>query len=210
MIIEGISATRMNLLQLRRKLTTAIKGHKLLKDKQDELMRRFLELIENTKAKRKLVQESMAKVLNRFLLSYMPIAKKNIDISLSFPQEPLQIKETQGFIMNMRTYDLEIEKSGDISSYSLLDTNSDFDMCILELNQLFKELIQLTQLEKKLVMLSYEIEKTRRRVNALEYKMIPNIEDTIRMINFKLDERERSNLTRLLKIKDMMKNRSGI
>ncbi len=210
MIIEGISATRMNLLQLRRKLTTAIKGHKLLKDKQDELMRRFLELIEDTKSKRKLVQESMAEVLKRFLLSYMPLAKKNVDISLSFPQESLQLKETQGFIMNMKTYDLEIVNSGDIRSYSLLDTNSDFDICILALNRLFKELIELTQLEKKLVMLSYEIEKTRRRVNALEYKMIPNIEDTIKMINFKLDERERSNLTRLLKIKDMMKNKSGI
>lgn len=210
MIIEGISATRMNLLQLRRKLTTAVKGHKLLKDKQDELMRQFLELMEDSKAKRKLVQNSMAKVLKRFLLSYMPLPKKNIDIALSFPQEALQLKETQGFIMNMKTYDLEIVNSGDIRSYSLLDTNSDFDICIITLNELFKHLVELTQLEKKLVMLSYEIEKTRRRVNALEYKLIPNIQDTIRMINFKLDERERSNLTRLLKIKDMMKNRAGI
>lgn len=210
MIIEGISATRMNLLQLRRRLTTAIKGHKLLKDKQDELMRRFLELIENIKEKRKLVQESMANVMNRFLMSYMQIPKKNIDVSLSFPQESLQIKETPGYIMNLKTFDLEIVKSGDIRSYSLLDTNSDFDICIIALNELFNELVALTQLEKKLIMLSYEIEKTRRRVNALEHKLIPNIEDTIKMINFKLDERERSNMTRLLKIKDMMKNKSGI
>lgn len=210
MIIEGISATRMNLLQLRRKLTTAIKGHKLLKDKQDELMRQFLLLMDDAKEKRKQVQESMANVLNRFLLSYMPLPKKNIDMSLSFPQKAIELEEKQGYIMNMKTYELEIVHGGDIRSYSLLDTNSDFDMCIITLNKLFKELVQLTQLEKKLVMLSYEIEKTRRRVNALEYKLIPNIEDTIRMINFKLDERERSNLTRLLKIKDMMKNRSGI
>jgi len=210
MIIEGISPTRMNLLSLRKRLVTATKGHKLLKDKQDELMRRFMELVEDAKQKRKAVKHLLKDVLSRFLLAYMTMYKKNIDMALSFVQGSMEVKETMGYILNLKTYDLDIETLGDIHSYSLRDTNSDFDLSMMALNRLFKELVHLTQIEKKLTMLSYEIESTRRRVNALEYTLIPNIEDTIRFISFKLDERERSNLTRLLKIKDMMASRAGI
>ena len=208
MAVLNVSPTRMELTRVKKRLMTAVKGHKLLKDKRDELMRQFLDMIRETRDLRREVEEKLKIVNSGFALASSAMQKEVLASALMMPKESvtldISLKSIMGvdvpvFKTTSNTYD-----KGDALSYGYAFTSGELDNSIITLSALLPELMRLSQQEKTIQMLAAEIEKTRRRVNALEYVMIPNYQDTIRYITMKLDEIERGNLTRLMKVKDMM------
>ncbi|RCX17479.1 V/A-type H+-transporting ATPase subunit D [Anaerobacterium chartisolvens] len=208
MSIMNVNPTRMELTRLRKRLNVARRGHKLLKDKRDELMKKFLELVRKNKELREKVEmmlmESYAGLLNT--RSVMP--SEALEEALMFPKQTLSLDVTFSNIMSVDVPVLNFNTGdtaeGGIYPYGLASTSGELDISIDMLWEVFPHLLELARIEKSAQLLSLEIEKTRRRVNALEYVLIPQLTDTIKYITMKLDESERSNLTRLMKIKDMM------
>ncbi|MFQ5899984.1 MAG: V-type ATP synthase subunit D [Thermodesulfobacteriota bacterium] len=204
-----VNPNRMELFRLKRRLVVAKRGHKLLKDKQDGLMRKFLEVVERVKAEREEVEKGLALVYRNQLLAQMAISCKEVETALSWPKKKLQVQVSTINVMNVETPLFAPSIEGEGFGYSLADTSGDLDISVLSLEKIINEMIALAQDEKTVELLAIEIERTRRRVNALEYTLIPNIEETIRSITMKLSEAERSNLTRLMKVKEMVKGREG-
>ena len=208
MAVLNISPTRMELTKVKKRLMTAVKGHKLLKDKRDELMRQFLDMIRETKELRRRVEENMIEVNHGFALASSIMQRKALVSALMMPKQSVTLgirsKSVMGVDIPVFNMEQKTKHKGDVLSYGYAFTSGDLDLSILTLSELLPDLLELAQQEKTVQMLAAEIEKTRRRVNALEYIMIPNYQDTIRYIKMKLDENERSNLTRLMKVKDMM------
>ena len=208
MAVMNINATRMELTNLKRKLTTARRGHKLLKDKRDELMRRFLELIYENQRLRNEVEQSLAEANLNMAVARSVMPSEVLDTALLLPKQGIQLNITERNVMsvNIPEYSVEYRTSNpaDIYSYGYADTSADMDGAIRSLSELLPKMIRLAQVEKSCQLMSSEIEKTRRRVNALEHIMIPRYEETIKYISMKLDENERSTTTRLMKVKDMM------
>lgn len=208
MAVLNVSPTRMELTRIKKQLTVAMKGHKLLKDKRDELMRQFLDMIRETKELRRRVEESMMEINRGFALASSVMQREALCSALMMPKQSVALEISSKNVMGIDVPVFSIRQksgnSGDALSYGYAFTSGDLDHSILTLAKLLPDLLALAQQEKTVQMLAAEIERTRRRVNALEYIMIPNYQDTIRYITMKLDENERSNLTRLMKVKDMM------
>ena len=208
MAVLNVSPTRMELTKIKKRLMVAVKGHKLLKDKRDELMRQFLELIRETKELRQRVEKNMIEINRGFALASSVMQKEVLASALMLPKQSVTLEITSKSVMGVDvpvfSTKQKTKNTGDILSYGYAFTSSDLDYSILTLSELLPDLLKLAEQEKTAQMLAAEIEKTRRRVNALEYIMIPNYQDTARYITMKLDENERSNLTRLMKVKDMM------
>lgn len=204
----NVNPTRMELTNLKKKLVTARRGHKLLKDKRDELMRQFLELVRENKELRKKVESSLIKANEHMALSCSSMSENELSVALMMPTQKitLDIKEKNITSVIVPEYDLKLKTNdkGDIYPYGFAFTSADLDDATKELSDIVPDMIRLAQIEKTCQLLSLEIEKTRRRVNALEYVMIPDYEDTIKYITMKIEEADRSNTTRLLKIKDMI------
>ena len=204
----NVNPTRMELTRLKKSLSTALRGHKLLKDKRDELMRQFLDIVRENKVLREKVEKQIAEANQYFAVAGSLMKREVLSSALLMPKQGVDLNVGTKNIMSVDipTFNVKTKTNSknDIFSYGYVNTSGDMDTAISILSETLDDMLKLAEYEKSAQLLASEIEKTRRRVNALEYVMIPNYEDTIRYISMKLDESERSNTTRLLKIKDMM------
>ena len=204
----NVNPTRMELTRLKKSLSTALRGHKLLKDKRDELMRQFLDIVRENKILREKVEKQIAEANQYFAVAGSLMKREVLSSALLMPKQGVDLDVGTKNIMSVDipTFNVKTKTNSknDIFSYGYVNTSGDMDTAISILSETLDDMLKLAEYEKSAQLLASEIEKTRRRVNALEYVMIPNYEDTIRYISMKLDESERSNTTRLLKIKDMM------
>ena len=205
-----VNPNRMELLRLRRRLAIARRGHKLLKDKFDELMKRFQKAVAASLALRQEVEELLAEAYGLFAMARSETSEAELDVALSFPTASAEVKVEKASMVSVVVPELELERSGRFDSYGLALTPTVLDESITMYDRLLPEMVRLAASERAVKVLADEIEKTRRRVNALEYVLIPQLEETIRFITMKLDEFERANLTRLMKIKDMVSGKGGI
>ncbi len=208
MAVMNVNPTRMELTNLKRKLVTARRGHKLLKDKRDELMRRFLELVRENKALRLKVEAGIKRANAHMALARSVMSDEALSVALMMPAQKMELDVQEKNIMSVIVPQFRAEvkaaKDGEIYSYGYAFTSCDLDDAVLALSEIMPDLLKLAEIEKTCQLLAAEIEKPRRRVNALEHVMIPQYEDTIKYITMKLDENERSSTTRLMKVKDMM------
>ena len=209
----NVNPTRMVLTGLKKRLNTARRGHKLLKDKRDELMKRFLDIVRENKRLREEVEEKLQIVHSRFVMARAVMNSELLEEALMYPRQQVRINASTRNIMSVdvpvRQFTTGEAGEGDIYPYGFANTTGELDGAISTLSDIIPELIMLAELEKSAQLLADEIEKTRRRVNALEYVLIPNLQETIKYIVMKLDENERGNLTRLMKVKDMMLEQSN-
>ncbi len=201
-----VNPTRMEMKKLQGRLATARRGHKLLKDKRDELMKRFLELVRENKELREKVEGRLSAVHASFSVAAAVSSPKQLEEALMLPryEGELSVSSQNLMSVNVPTFRYDEEQSGGAGyNYGFAFTSGELDAAVEELTDLLPDLIRLAELEKGAQMLAEEIEKTRRRVNALEYIMIPQYQTAIRSIKMKLEENERGNTTRLMKVKDM-------
>jgi len=205
---KQVNPTRMELTRIKRKLVTARRGHKLLKDKRDELMRQFLDLVRVNKVLRENVEKSLRLAANSFALARAGMSGEAVDTALLIPSCEVGVEAREKNIMSVMVPQFEIKtrssNEADIYNYGLAFTSIDLDTAVKSLNDVLPDLLKLAEVEKSCQLIAAEIEKTRRRVNALEYVMIPEMQETIKFITMKLDENERSTQIRLMKVKDMM------
>lgn len=208
MAVMNVNPTRMELTNLKKKLVTARRGHKLLKDKRDELMRRFLDMVRENKTLRREVEEAILEANKHISVARSVMQGQMLDVSLMLPKQELQLDVTSKNVMSVNIPVFDITKrsanDSDAYSYGFGFTSGDLDDAVESLGKVFEKMVRLAEIEKSCQMMSAEIEKTRRRVNALEHVLIPQYTDTIKYITMKLDENERSTITRLMKVKDMM------
>ena len=203
-----INPTRMELTRLKNKLTTATRGHKLLKDKRDELMRQFLDLVRENKMLREKVEQGIKNANKNFVLARAAMSKESLYTALLAPKQDISIDVSSKNIMSVDipVFDIKTRTpdKNDIFSYGFAFTSSDLDDAVQSLSDILPDMLRLAEVEKSCQLMAAEIEKTRRRVNALEHVMIPETKEQIKYITMKLDENERSTQTRLMKVKDMM------
>jgi len=194
------------LLRLKRRVVLAYRGHSLLKDKQDELVRRFLPLIEETWALRKEIGEELTGLLKRLILVEGLVGKKLFRQAIMVPPGQISLQVSDVRLLNLRLpqYAVQIGGKG-LVGYSLVKFPQELDEVLVSYQKLMVRLIKLAQLEKTIWSVGEEIERTRRRVNALEHILIPNLLETIKYIEMKLSERERESLVRLMKIKEIIR-----
>lgn len=208
MAILNVNPTRMELTNLKRKLVTARRGHKLLKDKRDELMRRFLDLVRENKKLRIEVEEGIKQANAAMSVARCVMSDKALDVALMLPTQEMSLEVGEKNVMSVMipVFDVHFKTAdeNDIYSYGFAETSGDLDTAVKALSDIMPKMIRLAEIEKSCRLMADEIEKTRRRVNALEHVMIPQYEETIKYISMKLDENERSTTTRLMKVKDMM------
>ncbi len=203
-----VNPTRMELKKLQARYATARRGHKLLKDKRDELMKKFLEVVRENKLLRERVEEALETVHAGFSVAAAVSGPQMLEEALILPRTEGRLEVGSRNLMSVvvPTFDLHMLSEGgeDHYNYGLAFTSGELDAAARSLGDLLPDLVRLAELEKTAQMLAEEIEKTRRRVNALEYIMIPRYLETMKSIRMKLDENERGNTTRLMKVKDMM------
>jgi V/A-type H+/Na+-transporting ATPase subunit D len=206
-----VNPTRMELTRIKRRLVTARRGHKLLKDKRDEMVRQFILLIRENDKLRREVEKELSEALGNFALARAVTEPEMMEEALLCPARSIGVDMGIRSVLSVRVPKLTMleEKKQTTLSYGLAETSAQLDGAIESLASILPKLIHLAEVEKTCDLLADEIEKTRRRVNALEYVMIPQFEDTIRSITMKLDENERGSLTRLMKVKDMIQERAG-
>ena len=198
----------MELTRLKKKLVTAVRGHKLLKDKRDELMRQFLDKVRENKALREEVETALVSANQNFMLARAGMPDEMLNTALLAPKQELTISAGTQNVMSVEIPDFDFKTrtpdQNDMYSYGFAFTTGDLDDAILSLSEVFPKMLKLAEVEKSCQLMAAEIEKTRRRVNALEHVMIPELQTNIKYITMKLDENERSTQIRLMKVKDMM------
>ncbi|MGE5550290.1 MAG: V-type ATP synthase subunit D [Bacteroidota bacterium] len=201
-----VNPTRMELLRLRRRLATARRGHKLLKDKLDEMMKRFMALVEENRKRRAEVEEALAQAGASFLMARALMGEHATDLAISVPVVRVGLEAGVRRILNVAVPAFQLTQDRpETFPYGFADTSGELDAAIALLRDTLTALIQLVESEKAIELLAAEIERTRRRVNALEYVLIPQLQEKARFIAMKLDENERATRTRLMKIKDMVR-----
>lgn len=203
-----VNPTRMELTRLKKKLVTAMRGHKLLKDKRDELMRHFLDLVRENKELREKVERGIAQANKNFVLARASMSDEVLNAALLAPKQEVSLELSTRNVMSVDIpvldYKTRTPDENDIYSYGFAFTSSDLDDAVKSLSDLLPDMLRLAEVEKSCELMAGEIEKTRRRVNALEHVMIPQTQANIKYITMKLDENERSTQIRLMKVKDMM------
>ena len=203
-----VNPTRMEMKRIQTRYQTARKGHKLLKDKRDELMKQFLDVVREDKALRERVEEALGKVYQSFTVASAVSSPKMLEEALICPKKEgeLSVEYKNMMSVTVPVFHLRVHAEGgsDSYNYGMAFTSGELDSSLRELNSILEDLIRLAELEKTAQLLAEEIERTRRRVNALEYILMPQYLATIKTIKMKLDENERGNTTRLMKVKDMM------
>ncbi len=203
-----VNPTRMELTRLKRKLQTALRGHKLLKDKRDELMRQFLELVRENKALREKTEKALHSANQNFMLARAGMQEEALNTAMLAPKQEIQIETGVRNVMSVEVPVFDVTTrtpdTNDMFSYGFAFTSSDLDDAVQSLAQCLPDLLRLAEVEKSCQLMAAEIEKTRRRVNALEHVVIPQTQESIKYITMKLDENERSTQIRLMKVKDMM------
>jgi V/A-type H+-transporting ATPase subunit D len=208
MAATHVNPTRMELTRLKKKLVTATRGHKLLKDKRDELMRQFLDKVRENKILREKVEEGIRQANKNFVLARAGMPDEAVNVALMAPKQEVSLEMDEKNIMSVEIpvfhYKTRTSDASDIYSYGFAFTSGDLDAAVKSLADLFPDMLRLAECEKACQLMAGEIEKTRRRVNALEHIMIPEMQEKIKYITMKLDENERSTQIRLMKVKDMM------
>ena len=203
-----VNPTRMEMKKLQGRYNTARRGHKLLKDKRDELMKQFLEVVREDKALRERVEKSLELYYKGFSVASASGNPKMLEEALICPKKEGSLEVTYKNMMSVTVPEFSYSTSEDevaqSFNYGLAFTSGDLDVSLRELGGILEDLVRMAELEKQAQLLAEEIEKTRRRVNALEYIMMPQYLAAIKSIKMKLDENERGNTTRLMKVKDMM------
>jgi len=202
-----IPPTRMQLLRLKRRGLIARRGHKLLKDKQDELMRRILDLVNKIRESRLQIEDELKRAFGYFYFASSKQDPRATDEALLATTKTIDIEYTTERILNLKIPKFKKKIAGGLIGYGFMTTSGDLDLALLKIDRLIARLLELAELEKALELLADEIEKTRRRVNALEYILIPSIDETIKFINLKLSEMERGDLTRLMRVKDIVRGK---
>ncbi len=207
-----VNPTRMELTRLKGRLKTAVRGHKLLKDKRDELMKRFMEVIRENQSLRKSVEESLLRAHSSFTVAAALMSPEMLEQALLYPKQSVELDYTFQNIMsvNVPQYQFHTKSAnpGEIYPYGFAATSGELDDAVKALSEAFEGMLKLAEIEKTVQLLAEEIEKTRRRVNALEYVKIPEMEENIKYITMKLDENERSATIRLMKVKDILLKQS--
>ncbi len=204
-MLLNVNANRMELLRLRRRLSLARRGHKLLKDKRDELMRRWLGLIDEVKRLRLEIEKEFQSILEKFVLAKASKGGYQTEQELLLPSKKIKVSVKKKNIMSVNIPEYTSEISNKILPYGYVNTSGEMDIALSDFEKFIDKLLGLAEKEKMLQLMALEIEETRRRVNALEYKLMPNISDTINAITMKLDETERSNQVRLMRIRDIIR-----
>ena len=203
-----VNPTRMELTRLKKKLATATRGHKLLKDKRDELMRQFLDRVRENRRLRLQVEAGIRSANQDFMLARAAMQDAALNTALLAPKQKVSLECSVENVMSVEvpkfTFPTRSPQEGDMFSYGFAFTSGDLDDAVESLANVFPAMLRLAESEKACQLMAAEIEKTRRRVNALEHVMIPQLRETIRYITMKLDENERSTQVRLMKVKDMM------
>lgn len=204
----NVNPTRMELRRLKARLKTAERGHKLLKDKSDEMIRRFMEYVRENKRLREAIEGQLKEALRSFMLARAVMSGQSVEQALCMPAVTAKVSVGTENVVGVEVPKIIIEKEkvADLLPYAFPGTSSDLDNAVEKISSLMDELLKLAEVEKTCNMLADEIEKNRRRVNALEYVLIPQLNETIKYILMKLDENERGNLIRLMKVKSMIQS----
>jgi len=205
-MLVNVNATRMELLRLKKRLNLAWRGHKLLKDKRDELMRQLLEVIYEVKELRLSIEKEFQSIVERFVLARASIGPYQVEQELLLPVKKISVSISKRNIIGVHVPVYAKEVSGDIIPYGYMNTSGEMDIALNDFDKSIENLLDLAEKEKAVQLMAMEIEETRRRVNVLEYKLIPSIIETIRFITMKLDEIERSNTVRLMKVRDIVRS----
>ncbi len=200
-----VNPNRMELLRLRRRLAIAKRGHKLLKDKQDALIKQFISLVRENRKLREELEKEIQKAYVNFLGARAAMSSRSLEEALLLPGVKTYLKVSRINMMSVFVPKFDFKQEGSPVNYGFWQTSGELDIALYNFVNLLPKLIKLAEIEKAVVLLADEIERTRRRVNALEYVMIPQLEETISYITMKLDEMERATLTRLMKIKDIVR-----
>lgn len=208
-----VNPTRMELTRQKKKLQTAVRGHKLLKDKRDELMRQFLDKVRENKELREKVEKGILEANKKFLLARAGMDDEYLNTALLAPKQEISLETSTKNVMSVEIPQFKFKTRtpdpNDIYSYGFAYTTGDLDDAIKSLSGVFEDMLKLAEIEKSCQLMATEIEKTRRRVNALEHVMIPEAQANIKYISMKLDENERSTQIRLMKVQDMMLKEAG-
>ena len=203
-----VNPTRMEMKRYQTRYQTARRGHKLLKDKRDELMRQFLDVVREDKALRERVEAALKEVYGGFTVAGAVSSPKMLEEALICPKKEgsLLVEYRNLMSVNVPVFQLKVHSEGntDHYNYGLAFTSGELDSALRALNEILEDLLRMAELEKTAQLLAEEIERTRRRVNALEYILMPQYLEIIRSIRMRLDENDRGNTTRLMKVKDMM------
>ena len=203
-----VNPTRMEMKRIQTRYQTARKGHKLLKDKRDELMKQFLDVVREDKELRERVEASLAEFYRSFTVASAVSSPKMLEEALICPKKECDLAVDYKNIMSVTVpiFRMRVTAAGNSDSYNygMAFTSGELDSSLRELSGIMEDLLRMAELEKTAQLLAEEIERTRRRVNALEYILMPQYLATIKSIKMKLDENERGNTTRLMKVKDMM------
>jgi len=207
-----VKPTRMELTRLKKRLVTAKRGHKLLKDKRDEMVRQFIGMIRENQRLRRQVERELSQALRTFAFARAVMEPEALEEAVLYPARSVALEIGRRNIMSVETPTIRVVESSlseTVLSYGLAETSAQLDGAISTMAEVLPKLVQLAEIEKTCDLLADEIEKTRRRVNALEYVMIPETEQSIRYISMKLEENERGERTRLMKVKDMLASREA-
>ncbi len=208
MATQTVIPTRMELTRLKKKLNTAVKGHRLLKDKRDELMREFLDLVKVNMELREKVEKGIDAANKNFVLAKAGMSEQTLRTALMAPKQEVSLVQDKKNVMSVDipVFDFKTRTAdeNDIYSYGFAFTSGDLDGAVSSLSDVFPDMLKLAEVEKSCQLMAAEIEKTRRRVNALEHVIIPETQESIKYITMKLDENERSTQVRLMKVKSMM------
>lgn len=208
----NVNPTRMELSKLKKRLIVASRGHKLLKDKQDELMRRFIVLVKYNNELRKKVEDKLVESFKDFVMAKAVLGSEFLEEAVFFPTNRITLDIESKNVMSVKVPAFKfggIFDNNEGLSYGFFNTNSELDAAIINFREVFSELLELAEVEKSTQLMADEIEKTRRRVNALEYRIIPDLNETIKYIKMKLEENERGALTRLMKVKSIIAERDN-
>ncbi|MBQ9732869.1 MAG: V-type ATP synthase subunit D [Clostridia bacterium] len=204
----AVTPTRMVLNQLKGRLKTATRGHKLLKDKRDELMRQFMEVVKKNKELRLRVEEGLTEAFGALTVASAVMSPEMLEQALMYPRQSVELGMSFKNVMsvNVPEYSFKTRNAdpGEIYPYGFAQTSGELDIAMQHMSRVFEDMLELAQIEKTMQLLAEEIEKTRRRVNALEYVMIPDMKENIKFISMKLEENDLSTKVRLMKVKEMV------
>ena len=204
----NVNPTRMELARLKKLLATATRGHKLLKDKLDELMKQFLDIVRENKKLREEAEAALGEAYKSFIIARAVMNEEYMGESLMLPGNSVEVSVSEKNIMSVLVpqfkFNMADNEKADVCPYGYAFTSAELDGAVESFSEAMQPLLKLAESEKSAQLLAQEIEKTRRRVNALENVMIPNYEETIKYIKMKLEENERAGTTRMMKVKDMI------
>lgn len=204
-MLQDVNATRMELLSLRKRVTLALRGHRLLSEKRDEICRQLVQIARDLKALRAKVEQELLETTRRFMMARATMEPEHINAAMEVPTKKFKLAISFSSIMSVKVPQLAKEIEGDIMCYGFSTTSGEMDVALRALERAFDSLIDLAGKEKQCQLLATELQSTRRRVNVLEHVVIPDTQETIKYINNKLGEAERDNISRLMKIADIIR-----